>query len=151
MPCGPGVERIRDEVQALLPTARVALFSSDLLPSTKALQDAVASVQAGEVDVLIGTQLLAKGHDFPALTGVIVVDGDLGLSGADLRAGERSFQMIEQVAGRAGRRDRLGRALVQTYYPDAPLMRALAQGDRDAFYREERAARLPQALSLIHI
>ena len=146
VPCGPGVERIRDEVQALLPTARVALFSSDLLPSTKALQDAVASVQSGEVDVLIGTQLLAKGHDFPALTGVIVVDGDLGLSGADLRAGERSFQMIEQVAGRAGRRDRLGRALVQTYYPDAPLMRALAQGDRDAFYREERAARLPQAM-----
>ena len=137
LPCGPGVERIADEVQALLPDARILIMSSDRLANLKAVQEAVAGIQKGEVDVIVGTQLIAKGHDFKGLSCVGIIDGDLGLVGGDLRSGERTFQLLMQVAGRAGRHHTLGRVFLQTYDPDNPLMKALVLGDRDAFMAAE--------------
>ena len=141
MPCGPGVERIADEVQALLPEARILIMSSDKLLNLKAVQEAVTGIQKGEVDVIVGTQLIAKGHDFKGLSCVGVIDGDLGLIGGDLRSGERTFQLLMQVAGRAGRHHTLGRVFLQTYDPESALMQALARGDRDAFMGAEMAER----------
>lgn len=130
---GPGVERIEEEVRDLFPSARVEVFSSDTAPSGDAVRDVVSRMEAGEIDVLIGTQIVAKGHNFPHLTVVGVVDADAGLRGADPRAGERTFQLISQVAGRAGRHEKKGRALIQTYAPEEPLMQSLAAQDRDSF------------------
>ena len=147
VPCGPGVERIREEVAARFPAARIAMMVSDLLPGPRAASELVEAIAAHRYDVLIGTQIVAKGHHFPALTLVGVVDADLGMTGGDLRAGERTYQLLHQVAGRAGRADRPGRVLIQTYMPEQPVMRALAAGDRDGFLRAEadarRAAGLP--------
>jgi len=98
-------------------------------------------MRAGEIDILIGTQIVAKGHHFPNLTLVGVVDADLGLTGGDLRAAERTFQLLHQVGGRAGRAERPGRVLLQTYMPEAPVMRALASGERDAFLLEQASER----------
>jgi primosomal protein N' (replication factor Y) (superfamily II helicase) len=147
VPCGPGVERIREEVAARFPAARVAMMVSDLLPGPRAASELVEAIAAHRYDVLIGTQIVAKGHHFPMLTLVGVIDADLGMTGGDLRAGERTYQLLHQVAGRAGRADRPGRVLIQTYMPEQPVMRALAGGDRDGFLRAEadarRAAGLP--------
>jgi primosomal protein N' (replication factor Y) len=144
---GPGVERIAEEVRALLPTARVQVATSDTVGTAKAAAELVRAVLARELDVLVGTQMLAKGHHFPDLTLVVVVDADLGLAGGDPRAAERSFQLLYQVAGRAGRAERPGRVLLQTHDPDHPVMAALAAGDRQGFLAaelQERAeARLP--------
>lgn len=131
--CGPGVERLGEEVARRFPEARQAVMASDTLTGPAAMAELVEAIQAGEVDILIGTQIAAKGHHFPGLTLVGVVDGDLGLHGGDLRAGERSFQLLQQVAGRAGRAERPGRVLVQTAEPDHPVMQALKDGDRDRF------------------
>ncbi len=139
--CGPGVERMAEEAAALFPQARRAIFSSDLLAGPSDAQALVRAVVERDVDLLIGTQLVAKGHHFPDLTLVGVVDGDLGLAGGDLRAGERSFQLLQQVSGRAGRAERPGRALIQTSDPDHPVMQAMAARDRDAFMAAEGAAR----------
>ncbi|GAB5468649.1 MAG: primosomal protein N' [Rhodospirillales bacterium] len=139
--CGPGVERLAEEAAALFPDARRAIFSSDALGSPAEAAAQVRAIAAREVDLIIGTQLVAKGHHFPFLTLVGVVDGDLGLAGGDLRAGERSFQLLQQVAGRAGRAERPGRALIQTSDPDHPVMQAMAKQDRDAFLAAERQAR----------
>jgi primosomal protein N' (replication factor Y) len=139
--CGPGVERIADEVAELLPDARVALATSDTLNTPERIADFVASAEAGRIDVIIGTQLVTKGYHFPELTLVGVVDADLGLEGGDLRAGERSYQQIAQVAGRAGRGAKPGEVLIQTRHPEAPVIAALAAGDRDAFYAAEAEAR----------
>lgn len=139
--CGPGVERLEEEVRAQFPAARLALASSDGLSGPAAAADLVARMQAGEIDILIGTQLVAKGYHFPGLTLVGVVDADLGLGGGDPRAGERSFQMLQQVAGRAGRADRPGRVVLQTRNPDHPVIQALAAGGRDQFLAAERAER----------
>ncbi len=141
VPCGPGVERIREEVAARFPTARIAMMVSDLLPGPRAASELVEAIAAHRYDALIGTQIVAKGHHFPALTLVGVVDADLGMTGGDLRAGERTYQLLHQVAGRAGRADRPGRVLIQTYMPEQPVMRALAAGDRDGFLRAEADAR----------
>ncbi len=141
VPCGPGVERIKEEVAARFPTARIALMVSDQLPGPRAAAELVEAVTAHRYDVLIGTQIVAKGHHFPLLTLVGVVDADLGMTGGDLRAGERTYQLLHQVAGRAGREDRPGRVLIQTYMPEQPVMRALAAGDRDGFLAAEAAAR----------
>lgn len=130
---GPGVERIAEEVTHLWPEARVAIASSDVLHGPKQTQDALARMADGTIDILIGTQIVAKGHNFPNLTLVGVVDADLGLSGGDPRARERTFQLLHQVAGRAGRAEKPGRALLQTHQPEDRLMRAIAAGDRDAF------------------
>jgi primosomal protein N' (replication factor Y) len=138
---GPGVERVEEEVRAFFPNARIEIFSSDTTPNGEAVRDLVARMEASEIDILIGTQIVAKGHNFPNLTFVGVVDADLGLKGGDLRAGERTFQLVSQVAGRAGRHEKKGRALIQTYAPHEPVMQALAAQDRDAFFAAEIAER----------
>ncbi len=134
---GPGVERVEEEAKALFPEARVAVFSSDTVFDAEGARALVASMAAGEIDILVATQAAAKGHNFPNLTLVGVVDADLGLRGGDLRAGERTFQLLAQAAGRAGRHERPGRALLQTYAPEHPVMQALAAQDRDAFIAAE--------------
>jgi primosomal protein N' (replication factor Y) len=141
VPCGPGVERIKEEAQARFPEARIALMVSDQLPGPRAAAELVTAITAHRYDILIGTQIVAKGHHFPMLTLVGVVDADLGMTGGDLRATERTYQLLHQVAGRAGRADRPGRVLIQTYMPEQPVMRALAAGDRDGFLRAEAEAR----------
>ncbi|MBS0539165.1 MAG: primosomal protein N' [Proteobacteria bacterium] len=139
--CGPGVERLAEEALELFPEARLELFTSDSLMNRTEAAAAVDRMIAGEIDILIGTQMAAKGHHFPGLTLVAVVDADLGLNGGDLRAAERTFQMLYQVAGRAGREDRPGRAFVQTYQPEHAVMQALVSGDRDRFVSAELADR----------
>ncbi|MCC6000131.1 MAG: primosomal protein N' [Pararhodobacter sp.] len=145
-PVGPGVERLEEEARALFPQARVAVLSSDLFASSRALKEQIEGIAAGAADIVIGTQLVAKGHNFPLLTLVGVVDADLGLHGSDLRAGERSFQLIRQVAGRAGRAERPGRALLQTHQPDHPVIRAILSGDEEGFWRAEAAERRALAM-----
>lgn len=140
-PCGPGVERIAEEVARGWPHARTAIATSDTLPSPAAAATFVAAVEAGHIDIIIGTQMVTKGYHFPGLTLVGVVDADLGLAGGDLRAGERSFAQVVQAAGRAGRGLAPGRVLIQTHQPASPLMQALAKGDADAFFAAEIAAR----------
>jgi primosomal protein N' (replication factor Y) (superfamily II helicase) len=138
---GPGVERIEEEVRMFFPGARIEVFSSDTTPDGEAVRSLVQRMEQSEIDILIGTQIVAKGHNFPNLTFVGVVDADLGLKGGDLRAGERTFQLVSQVAGRAGRHEKPGRAFIQTYAPDEPVMQALAAQDRDAFFAAEVAER----------
>jgi primosomal protein N' (replication factor Y) len=138
---GPGVERIEEEVREFFPQARIEIFSSDTTPDGEAVRSLVARMENHEIDILIGTQIVAKGHNFPNLTFVGVVDADLGLKGGDLRAGERTFQLVSQVAGRAGRHEKKGRALIQTYAPQEPVMQALLANDRDAFFAAEIAER----------
>ena len=139
--CGPGVERLADEAMALFPKARIGVMTSDTLRGPGAAGDFIARVEAREFDLIIGTQVVAKGHHFPLLTLVGVVDGDLGLAGGDLRASERTYQLLSQVSGRAGRAERPGRVFIQTYMPEHPVMQALVSGDRDRFYQAEAAAR----------
>ena len=139
--CGPGVERIADEVAERLPHARVFVATSDTLNSPGRAAEFIAAVEAREVDVIVGTQLVTKGFHFPELTLVGVVDADLGLEGGDLRAGERTYQQVAQVAGRAGRGSKPGEVLIQTRHPEAPVIAALAAGDRDAFYSAETEMR----------
>ncbi|XDA97488.1 primosomal protein N' [Sulfitobacter sp. LCG007] len=144
---GPGVERLGEEAAALFPQARIATLSSDMYGSARALKAEIEGIAAGSADIVIGTQLVAKGHNFPLLTLVGVIDADLGLQGSDLRAAERTFQLMRQVAGRAGRADRPGQALLQTYQPEHPVMRAIVGGDEQAFWaaeaREREAAGVP--------
>ena len=140
-PVGPGVERLGEEVTALFPEARVAVLSSDLFGSARALKAEIESIAGGGADIIIGTQLVAKGHNFPLLTLVGVIDADLGLQGSDLRAAERTFQLMRQVAGRAGRAERPGEALLQTYQPEHPVIRAILTGEEEAFWRAEAGER----------
>ena len=140
-PCGPGVERIAEEVIELFPEQRVVVLSSDFPGGAERLRQELETVAAGECDIVIGTQLVAKGHNFPHLTLVGVLDADIGLTSGDPRAAERTFQLLQQVTGRAGRGERPGRALVQTYQPEHPVIAALLSGDADRFYEEEIWAR----------
>ncbi len=140
-PVGPGVERLAEEVVSLFPEARIAVLSSDLFGSARALKAEIERIAAGEADVIIGTQIVAKGHNFPLLTLVGVIDADLGLQGSDLRAAERTFQLMRQVSGRAGRADRPGTALLQTYQPAHPVIAAILGGDEEEFWRAEAAER----------
>lgn len=136
--CGPGVERVQEEVAERFPDARVALLSSDLIPGLAEMREIIRGIEAREFDIIIGTQIVAKGHNFPGLALVGVVDGDLGLAhGADPRAAERTFQLLHQVTGRAGRTSFVGRGFVQTYSTDHPVMKAIVAGDRDAFLNYE--------------
>ena len=146
VPCGPGVERLMEESAIAFPGARTALISSDALRSASAAEALIGGIRRHDYDIVIGTQLVAKGHNFPHLTLVGVVDADLGLDGGDLRAAERSFQVLHQVAGRAGRGSRPGQAFVQTYNPDHPVMAALVAGDRDGFLDSEARARESHAM-----
>jgi primosomal protein N' (replication factor Y) len=145
-PCGPGVERLSEEMAARFPAARLAVMASDTLTGPRAIAELMGAVEEHRVDVLIGTQVVAKGHHFPLLTLVGVVDADLGLTGGDLRAAERTFQLLHQVAGRAGRADRPGIVYLQTYMPEHPVMRALVSDDRDRFLAAEAEARKTQGL-----
>ena len=139
--CGPGVERIAEEVATLFPDRRSIVLSSDFPGGTERLRQELMAIAAGEFDIVIGTQLVAKGHNFPKMTLVGVLDADIGLTSGDPRASERTFQLLQQVAGRAGRGVGTGRALVQTYQPEHPVIAALVSGDAERFYREETAAR----------
>jgi primosomal protein N' (replication factor Y) len=137
VPCGPGIERIAEEVKERFPEARLALLSSDLVPGLPEMREVIQKIEAGEADIVIGTQIVAKGHHFPGLALVGIVDGDLGLGGADPRAAERTFQLLHQVTGRAGRAFARGRGLVQTHDPAHPVMAAIVAGDREAFIEQE--------------
>ncbi|HEX8584556.1 MAG TPA: primosomal protein N' [Allosphingosinicella sp.] len=143
---GPGVERIADEVRALFPDARTAIVTSDTIWSPAKAAEFVARMEEGAIDIVVGTQLVTKGYHFPNLTLVGVVDADLGLQGGDLRAAERSFQQIAQVAGRAGRGEKPGRVLVQTHEPGARVISALVSGDSESFYEAETDARREAAM-----
>jgi len=139
--CGPGVERLAEEVCKFIPEARVRLMTSDVIKSGREAKALVQDMLDANIDILIGTQMVTKGFHFPSLTLVGVIDADLGLSGGNLRAGERSMQLLSQVSGRAGRAQKPGRAILQTYLPEHPIMTALIGGDRDTFVREELEAR----------
>ena len=137
---GPGIERIAEEAEARFPDARKVILSSDM-GSNAQLRDRFAEIERGEYDLIIGTQLVAKGHHFEKLTLVGVLDADLGLAHGDPRAAERTFQILTQVTGRAGRANRSGRAFLQTYHPTHPVIEAMVRGDREAFYERELAVR----------
>jgi primosomal protein N' (replication factor Y) (superfamily II helicase) len=138
---GPGVERLEEEVRELFAGARVLVLSSDLVTSVERMREEFADVAAGRYDIVIGTQLVAKGHHFPMLNLVGVIDADLGLANGDPRAAERTFQLLHQVIGRAGREAGAGFGFLQTHQPEHPIMRALIAQDRDAFYDAEIEAR----------
>ncbi len=140
---GPGVERIAEEVAAVFPAARALVMASDIITGPKEAAEAARKISDREVDIIIGTQMVAKGWHFPGLTCVGVVDADLGLAGGDLRAAERTVQMLHQVAGRAGREDAPGRVFLQTFDPEHPVIAALLSGDLQAFYAQEAAQRRP--------
>ncbi|PID36759.1 MAG: primosomal protein N' [Rhodobacterales bacterium] len=141
-PVGSGVERLEEEVRERYPEARVAVLSSDLFASARALKAQIERIAAGGADIIIGTQMVAKGHNFPLLTLVGVIDADLSLQGSDLRAAERTFQLIRQVAGRAGRAEGAkGLALLQSYQPDHPVIRAILSGEEENFWRAEATER----------
>ena len=139
--CGPGVERLAEEVRHRFPDVRLEIMSSDTVYRATETQALVRRMAEREIDMLIGTQIMAKGFHFPLLTLVGVIDADLGLSGGDLRAAERTYQLLHQVAGRAGREGRQGRVLLQTFEPEHPVMQALTGGDRDGFMEAEAASR----------
>ncbi len=143
VPIGPGVERITEEAAELFPDARLLVMASDTMPGPASAATAAAAIAARQVDLIIGTQIVAKGWHFQHLTLVGVVDADLGLAGGDLRAAERTVQLLHQVAGRAGRAEAPGQVLLQTFSPDHPVMQALVGGDLDAFMAQELAARRP--------
>ena len=140
-PVGPGVERLAEEAKVLFPDARISVLSSDMFGTARALKDEIRSIANGGADIIIGTQLVAKGHNFPLLTLVGVIDADLGLQGSDLRAAEHTFQLMRQVAGRAGRAAKAGAAYLQTYQPEHPVIRAILAGDEDGFWQAEASAR----------
>ena len=139
--CGPGVERIAEEVRGRFPDARIEIISSDITTSLSEVSEVIRKMEDGEVDILIGTQIIAKGHHFPQLTVVGIVDADLGLMGSDLRASEQTFQLLSQVSGRAGRGDKKGTVYVQTLYPDNAVLKALVENDRRRFLELEKQTR----------
>ncbi|MBC6402818.1 MAG: primosomal protein N' [Hyphomonadaceae bacterium] len=138
---GPGVERIAEEAALRFPNANIEILSSDTAGNPAEIRTLMARMESGEIDIMVGTQMVVKGHNFPRLTFVGVIDGDLGLGGGDLRAGERTYQTLVQVAGRAGRADRAGHALIQTHHPEHAAFAALAAGDRDLFIEAELTMR----------
>jgi primosomal protein N' (replication factor Y) len=140
-PVGPGVERLEQEAAELFPGARILVLSSDLVESIERLRSELDDVAQGRFDIVVGTQLVAKGHHFPKLNLVGIVDADLGLGNGDPRAAERTFQLLHQVVGRAGREEGRGVGLLQTHQPEHPVMKALILGDREAFYSSEIALR----------
>jgi primosomal protein N' (replication factor Y) len=142
-PIGPGVERITEEAAEMFPDARRLVMASDTVPGPAAAADAARAIEAREIDLIIGTQIVAKGWHFPHLTLVGVVDADLGLAGGDLRAAERTVQLLHQVAGRAGRAESPGRVLLQTFSPEHPVMQALIGGKLADFYASEAESRRP--------
>ncbi len=141
VPCGPGVERLAEEVATVFPEARTIVLSSDFPGGTERLKQELQAVANGDFQIVIGTQLVAKGHNFPGMTLVGVIDADIGLASGDPRAAERTFQILQQVTGRAGRGAKPGRALLQTFQPRHPVIAALLSGDPESFYSAEIASR----------
>lgn len=139
--CGPGVERVLEETKEYFPDARIVVLASDTAETDEQLRDMLKAIREHQYDIIIGTQIIAKGHHFPKLTCVGVVDADLGLKGGDLRASERTYQLLHQVAGRAGREQRPGKVFLQTFYPDNKVMRALTHHERDVFLDVEAQER----------
>lgn len=139
--CGPGVERLEEEIRTFFPEARLLVMASDTMAGPEATAEQIFRIERGEVDIIVGTQIITKGYHFPNLTLVGVVDADLGLRGSDLRAAERTYQQLSQVAGRAGRAEKPGRVLMQTFMPEHPVVGALASGDVDAFTERELGLR----------
>ncbi|MDX1949551.1 MAG: primosomal protein N' [Rickettsiales bacterium] len=139
--CGPGVQRLSEEVKEIFPNARIAELSSDSFSSFKKAQEFIQKIEAGEVDIIIGTQIIAKGHHFPNLKSVAIIDADLGLDFTDLRASEKVFQVLHQVSGRAGRENIKGKVLIQSYLPNNPVIKTIAANDRDRFLSLEIAER----------
>lgn len=139
--CGPGVERLEEEAAKTFPEAKRVIMTSDTVTSPEKAAHIVARIAMGDADIIIGTQIITKGYHFPKLTLVGVVDADLGLKGGDLRAAERTYQQLEQVAGRAGREQLKGRVLIQTYMPDEPVMKALLSGDKQTFVGHDMGQR----------
>ena len=139
--CGPGVERVAEEAQNLFPNAHIAQITSETLKNPKDFAQIIDQMNNGDIDILVGTQILAKGHHFANLTLVGVIDADMGLSGGDLRAGERTFQLMQQVMGRAGRESKKGLAILQSYNPENLIIQALQKNDRGTFLIEEMKAR----------
>lgn len=139
--CGPGVERIAEEVKFRFPLAKVEILSSDTASSFKAISETINRMERNEIDILIGTQILAKGHHFPALTLVGIIDADLGLMGSDLRATEQTFQLLSQVSGRAGRAEKSGIVYLQTLYPENNVLKAVTKHDRESFVEIEKKSR----------
>ena len=139
--CGPGVERVAEEVTRRFPTARIGILSSDITSTLNEVSEVIAQMERQEIDIIIGTQILAKGHHFPSLTLVGIVDADLGLMGSDLRASEQTFQLLSQVSGRAGRGDKKGTVFLQTLYPENAVLQALLHNDRAKFIELEKQSR----------
>lgn len=135
--CGPGVERIFEEAKAYFPDANIMVLASDTADDNDTLKSMLEKIRNGEIDIIIGTQIIAKGHHFPNLTCVGVIDADLGLQGGELRAAERTYQLLHQVAGRAGREDKPGYVYLQSYMPTHKIMQALCDGNRDEFLHAE--------------
>lgn len=146
VPCGPGVERIHEVVEKFFPSASVGVMTRDYMTTPEKLHDLLQRIHQQKIDILIGTQMLAKGHHFPRMTLVGVVDADLGLFGSDLRASERTYQLLHQVAGRAGREQRPGHVMFQSFQPNNPVLQAIAQGDRDTFFALELQQRQQHGL-----
>ena len=155
VPSGPGVERIAEEVDERFPDARTLVLSSDMMGGPKRLKAELEAVANGEVDIIVGTQLVAKGHNFPGLTLVGVVDADIGFGQGDPRAVERTFQLLTQVTGRAGRAEKPGIGLIQTHMPEHPALQALLAHDADRFYAVEenmrRQAHLPPFVRFVAV
>ena len=153
--CGPGVERLAEEVDESFPDARIIVLSSDMAGGVSRLRLELEAIAKGEIDIVIGTQLVAKGHNFPLITCVGVVDADLGLANGDPRAAERTFQLLSQVTGRAGRVGGQSLGLLQTYAPEHPVISAIVASDREAFYEREinlrRQASLPPFARLVSL
>ncbi|MBN2676032.1 MAG: primosomal protein N' [Alphaproteobacteria bacterium] len=151
--CGPGIDRLAEEFQKRFPTQRFLVMSSETTSTSKQLENALKKVENKEVDCLVGTQILTKGHHFPGLTCVGIVDADMSLMGADFRASEKTLQILEQTSGRAGREDEKGYVYIQTYSPDHPVMQALLSGDKKTFIQTElegrKLAEMPPYGSLI--
>lgn len=139
--CGPGVERIAEEVADFLPQARVGMMTSDTITTAKDAALLMEQITSGAIDIIIGTQMIAKGHHFPRLTLVGIVDADIGLAGGDLRAAERTYQLLHQVSGRAGREKDPGKVMIQSYMPESSVLKALASSDRDGFIHQEIQSR----------
>lgn len=139
--CGPGVERVAEEVCMRFPTAKVEILSSDNAGTFSAMSKIIAKMERREIDILVGTQIIAKGHHFPDLTLVGIVDADLGLMSSDLRAQERTYQLLSQVSGRAGRAEKNGTVYIQTLYPENNVLKSLLNNDRDSFINIEKSSR----------
>ena len=146
MPCGPGIERLTEEVQELLPNARVVTLTQESFYNQKKAEELLEAIRNKEFDIIIGTQIIAKGHHFPALTMVGIIDADSGMMSGDLRCAEKSYQLLQQVGGRAGRESDNSRIFIQTYNPEHPLILALASYNREQFIKEEMSTRLASAM-----